>query len=438
MMMKKLSIGLAIILAGVSNEVLASRSCNPLLDVSVPSLCGGFTFGVTGLYWRPSVPYLDYALSFSTVSSVGSSYNSFDPDHDWGYKINVGYIFPCSGNDVQLTYTHYDQDESHHLTGPLLPSLTTPLVAPTFVAPITLDAITLAAGATLVSTTPVLPAVIFPGAILASDPVLTDLSVRAEFEHYSVDLDFGQRINVGSNFGLRWFGGLRYARMENKVQESFTAVTTTTLPTVTTAIGVVLEVAEAATPGIITADVSFDLAATQRNTTTQKVDFDGIGPHFGFEGNYYIGGGFGVVSSVSTGLIVGETDTSLSSQIRGDTGLTPTVVFTETGVAAPFITGEIISGGATTLTGIPSANFKYKNDTRVAPNLDAKLGLNYAYVFSNVSHSRLSVEGGYQVSHYWNTVDRVSLNGPITTLHGNRQTTDISFEGPYIGIQVQV
>src|SRR5688572_15601902 len=118
--MKKLTIGLAVLLSGVAiNSNAAVSSGTSPFNVCVPSLCGGFSIGLTGYWWRPSTAHLDYAVTypgatlptfdpligpdpfgpFDIVFGDGH-HHSVDHDHDWGYKINIGYVFPCTGNDV--------------------------------------------------------------------------------------------------------------------------------------------------------------------------------------------------------------------------------------------------------------------------------------------------------------------------------------------------
>ena len=70
------------------------------------------------MYWRPALSQLDYVLSYpdvgagSPISLDGGSYHNVYPSYDWGFTAEIGYSLPCSGNDVNLAYTHYDHD--HH------------------------------------------------------------------------------------------------------------------------------------------------------------------------------------------------------------------------------------------------------------------------------------------------------------------------------------
>jgi hypothetical protein len=84
-----------------------------------------------------------------------------------------------------------------------------------------------------------------------------------------------------------------------------------------------------------------------------------------------------------------------------------------------------------------SFDFKHPKDTRVVPNIDAKLGLGYTYQYCNCTRSTLTVEAGYQSSHYFKAVDRFA---PVDIFNksilNQANSVDMSFEGPYLSVQV--
>lgn len=456
--MKKLTVGLAVLLSGyAANSLAALPTGTSRCDVCVPSYCGGFTFGLTGLYWRASAPHLDYALSYPSFADdsflfTNGHYHSIDNDYDWGWKANIGYVFPCSGNDVNLTYTHWDNDETDHVANRdfafLFPTLTSAFsdgfIAPfgvvTFTGTATIAGV---AGGTFTAPTPIL--------IPFSPADVVSVSARSEFRNETWDLDFGQTINVGCNFKLRWFGGLRYTRLEHDLDVTHDfAVTETALAldpvliavTLTTTTGTAL-----VAPALIAPVV--DVAATLRDIVHQKSDFDGIGPRFGFDASYHLGGGFGVVGSLSTSLLVGEHEATFSERIL--TGGTITVVdATLTTIAigdaepgALPVSGELVTGPIGPVVLGPTFpdetfSFKHPDETRVVPNIDAKLGLDWTYQFCNCSRSKVTIEAGYMVSHYFNAIDRLSAVGAFTPDTRSRHTIDASFDGPYVGVQVNL
>lgn len=462
--MKKITVGLAALLSGyAANSLAALPNGTSSCAVCVPSFCGGFTFGLTGLYWRPSTPHLDYALTYPAFDPTGDflftngRYHSVDHDYDWGFKANVGYVFPCSGNDVNLTYTHWDNDDHDSVRdfAFLFPATTGPFFTPTgtfpapFVttAPITLSG-TLVAGVagTFTDEIPVgTPFVFF------FDPAdLTEVSAHSDFENHTWDLDFGQTINVGCNFRLRWFGGLRYSRLEHTldVTHDFAAVGTVVGPTLTSVAFTVVLGTAAGVTAVGTVIPVFDVAATLREIVNQKSDFDGIGPRFGFDASYHVGGGFGIVASLATSLLVGEIESTFSERI--ETAGVVTLDLAATTVDIGTVGGVVVTPGSTVVTApvgplavtpvfpVELFNFKHPDETRVVPNIDAKIGLDWTYQFCNCSRSKVTVEAGYMVSHYFNAIDRLSEVGAFDPELRTRHTIDASFDGPYVGVQVNL
>src|SRR5262245_41212188 len=107
--MKKLTVGLALILCNYAPTSLAT--------LSIPSFCGGYTFGIMGLFWKFSSSQFDYALTFPHVDKNllpifdNGTLHSVAGDYDWAFKANVGYLFPCTANDINIGYTYVDADD---------------------------------------------------------------------------------------------------------------------------------------------------------------------------------------------------------------------------------------------------------------------------------------------------------------------------------------
>lgn len=456
--MKRLTLGLAVLLSGyAANSFAALPNGGSRCDVCVPSYCGGFTFGLTGLYWRPTTDHLDYALTFPAVTVPEGSltddiifsngrFHRLDHNYDWGFKANIGYVFPCSGNDVNLTYTHWD-DSEHNRTDSFaagFPTTSAPFFAlggfPIDFPATTITFTTAVAGIIPALSVPLaLPAFTF--LLLPED--IAAISARSRFENHTWDLDFGQAISVGCNFRLRWFGGLRYTRLKHNLDvttefdpttgvfSTFDIITATGTPVTGTGIAVALSVSPV-----------LDVTATLRDIARQKSDFDGIGPRFGFDASYHVGGGFGVVGSLSTSLLVGETESSFSERLE----VTATAVLDTVGTTALTVAAAPLTISAVTsvdpallaLEPVATISFRHPDETRVVPNIDAKLGLDWTYQFCNCSRSKVTIEAGYMVSHYFNAIDRLSAIDAIAPEIRSRQALDVSFDGPYIGVQVNL
>jgi hypothetical protein len=489
--MKKLTVGLAILLSGYAAHSLASLPTgNPSkCSVCVPSYCGGFTFGVTGLYWRASTPENDFAVSFPSLDNdgrflfTGGNFNHHNHRYDWGWKANIGYVFPCSGNDVVLTYTNWNNSHNHHIgnNGFLLPSTTSIFNSTSILrdpddfgrffaaefGPVTYTgtaSIATPAGEVEGSFPFVAPTTL----LVPFDPSdIVGVHASSRFENNTWDLDFGQTINVGCNFKLRWFGGLRYSRIEHHAHSHIdfakTQVGSTLEPVLVTATFTITTVGTptATAPAIVTPVA--DVSVAVRDVVRQRSEFSGIGPRVGFDANYHIGCGFGVVGNISTSLLIGDTDAHFSERIEtaGTIAITPadlaatTIEFigplspstTSLGAGATPIAGAItgIEGVAagTTLFLDPTTpfehfSFRHPDQRRVVPNIDAKLGVDWTYQFCNCSRSRVTIEAGYMVSHYFDVVDRLSRADAFSPENRSRHVIDTSFDGPYVGVQVNL
>ncbi|MBA2655149.1 MAG: hypothetical protein H0U71_08815 [Gammaproteobacteria bacterium] len=353
-MIKKITLGLTALLSTVSINALASSNKAPF-DVTVPSYNGGFTFGLAGLYLRPSVDALDYGIVYpapAEVSATGQlrngSVQNVDPDYDWGYRANIGYVFPSSANDVSLSYTNYKNTQT--------------------------DAVKLKANEVFIATTA-------PFLVDATSVATFGSDAKFTTEYQAVDLDFGQHFNIGCNTHIKFLTGLRYVDLRNTFNANYEG----------------------------TLQLDDDAAAETFNiNTSQKSSFKGIGPRLGMDAEYSLGRGFGVVSQATTALLVGNSKSKFEQHAT--------------------LTND-------TLTITDVASFENPKITRVVPNLNAKLGLNYNVEFCNPSHTKMTVEAGYQVDHFFNSVDR--LNG-LGLSGAPRVITDTNFAGPYVGVQVRI
>jgi hypothetical protein len=454
--MKKLTIGLGLLLSGLASTAWAAYPTGTsACDVNVPSYCGGFTFGVSGLYWRPSSSHRQYGATvldedigdigqddFSILSRTRP--HAIDPNFDWGFRVNAGYIFPCSGNDIKLTYTHFNSSDNDTVAEFPLPSLAAidllqndPFFGPTL--------------AFTNESTPVvlvLPVnAIFDSAFFDTTSVSGSLSASSLFKNQTWDLDFGQAINVGCHFNFRLFGGLRYSKVQHDLNTTSEISATGTLPVPGTGEGGLIF--ENITVGVLEDPTSFfdsnivqesfllfnngdsttlTLAVEVEDILHRKSRFEGWGPRIGFDLNYQLCGGFGFVGSVATSLLVGHVNNEVNEHLIG---------------SGTFEDSENIVGFDVNLNTINFQNsffnsvddiitIHHPEETRVVPNIDLKLGVDYTYQFCNCSHTRLTVEAGYEVSHFFNAIDKFEIND----VSNQGKTLDVSFDGPYVSVQV--
>lgn len=353
--MKRLSIALAAI--GLTASALAAlpAATDPTL-VAVPQLPGGFVIGGTAYYLESSFSHgdLNYAsLNTGTTAFFSSELRSVEPGYDWGWGVNIGYIFPNTGNDVNLSYFYLDTDHHDSVNGP-------------FISLFNIDDIEIA-----------------PDSIILA-------RAKSSYSLNQLDLTVGQFIDVGCRLILHPNVGLRWARFERDLNSDY------------------FETEDDVAPFTID-DALF---------THEKSDFDGIGPLVGIDASYYIGLGFGAVAHFDSALLVGSLDTSTNAV-------------------------HVENFGAADQTSFVN-DFKADNIRRIVPVMDGKLGLDYTYVFNNAANSDLTLEAGWMVSHYFNTVDRLSTIVDDDTDPGNtvtivgRTTSDFGLHGPYVSLILHV
>lgn len=449
--MKKLVLGLSVLLSGfaaTSQASLPNGNTGPGC-VTAPTYCGGLNFGITGLYWRADAPQQGFATTFDNIS-LDFPFTAFGDDgrdqklhhkYSWGFQINLGYTLPCSGTDFELVYTdwsrEYFRDVDHVQVTPTVAQLGT------------FDVVTTGPVVQLFS--PGLGIVVsggfIPLPVLINDPnfEFIDISSRVfgktTLENHTWDLNVGQSINVGCNTRVHWYGGLRYSNLDGKFDRAQqTTFIGQGLPFVITAPGEIITTTGFPITG--TTALFAGLGVIVTDYLHEKSKFDGIGPRFGLDIDYRVGcSGLGLVADISTSLLVGEIESSFSedvtlagqfTNVNTGTGLVVTVPGVgPVGVVIPPQTANFTSD-----TG--PLSFTHPDQTRVVPNIDGKLGVDWSLQFCNCSRTQLRLEAGYMISHYFDAIDRSSPVGFGEPGFGRRQTFDLNFEGPYVSAQVKL
>lgn len=458
MAIKKLSICFTLLVTAYTSASFAAYSTvDSKYNVSIPSFTGSFIFGVYGLYWRPSVSQLDDAILYpssiaiedtETTDLVGGRYHSVDPHYNWAYKLDARYVFAFTGNDVALAYTRYNDSsmsEVKNSSNLIIPSVGSAFSAalgrseiPVFIPlPPTITLTGFSITATPITVTIPISAFFAPfivGELDADD--IDFVRANSSYQNRVWDLDFGQYINVGANLCLRLFGGIRYANLKHRLDVQYDAHSTQL------AFAFVPSIQLPQTDSAISVLIPFNVASALIDVVNQKSHFNGVGPRLGFDASYYLGGGVGVVGSLSTSLLVGEIDNSLQERIIVNATATfiPPAAIMTTDSDSPEITSTSEVSVTTLLAPevVTDSSFKYPDQTRIVPNFDAKLGLNFTYQFHSAPNTQLSVEGGYMISHYFHSVDILSGIGGAAPELFSRHTINTNFFGPYIGVQVSV
>jgi hypothetical protein len=274
--MKRLVIALAAI--GLSSAAFSAlpAATDPIV-VNIPELDGGFVIGLMGDYLQPSATNhdLDYA-SLNTGSGGNplnapheappfASYAKFiNPGYSWGWGANIGYIFPHTGNDINLVYSHLGTSDSASSTTAFPANL---------------------------SLNPSFGRFTFPFFV---SPIADFVSAKAEYTLNQVDLTVGQYINVGCRLRLHPNVGLRWASIDRDLYK--TAAGNLNI----TGFG-------HPAPQIIFTSLSYTISSHDDS------DFEGIGPLAGMDGSYYLGMGFGAVAHADAALLIGSIQDKLTS-----------------------------------------------------------------------------------------------------------------------------
>ena len=248
--------------------------------VLVPSQQGGFKVGIDALYLRPTSAGLDYATLATdpTDFPIGFESNAnatINPSYNFGVYAQVGYLFPCTGNDLTLGYTYLSGNSTDSIVAPPL-TISGNVAIPNgvvFVLPLT--------------------AVSFSSALSFSSA-----QGKLEYTLNVVDLEAGQRFASGP-YDMRMFAGLRYANIDSTLS---TLAAPFTLP-----------------PGIFGL-VNIFVSQNQEFNS----QFRGIGPRVGVDTRYCFGSGFGVDVDVSTALLVGNVNSHYNGSLTSTITTPPT------------------------------------------------------------------------------------------------------------------
>jgi hypothetical protein len=147
--------------------------------------------------------------------------------------------------------------------------------------------------------------------------------------------------------------------------------------------------------------------------TKDESHFSGIGPELGLDFSYQMFYGISAVGHFDSALLVGKIHSTLN------------VANIETNASTGALIEQVY------------ASIDNPSTRRVVPAMDAKLGLNYVYAFSDKCD--VMVEAGWLFSEYFNAVDVLAAEAFFTSgeITGHK-STDASLQGPYFSIAVSL
>jgi hypothetical protein len=386
-------------------------------EVNVPQNEGGLFIGASALYWQPSVSGndLDYAISQSGGNNTNQQIHNINPDYGWGFNVFTGYNFG-DGTDFILEYlqlrTYTNSTTNAPPGGSVVP-------------------------AHYFATNSALVYQNSQSGVLNQNNYDTYQSAysNVQINLEQGDLTVGQYINIGCADQLRLFAGLRYAQLEHDLTSNYSQNPTNAGNTylgsgvTTSSINITNGL------GVIPVTTSHGALQAEDDST-----FKGMGPVLGLSNTYYLGYGIGFIAGFDLGLLIGDVEDNLTLT-NYQAGITTTV--NDLGVLA-----SSTANGTENVTAVTVSN---SDARRVAPVLDAKLGFDYTY--SMQERGSLTLEIGWNISHYWNVVDGVNagasdadlvstsatpatngltlVSGTTNVTPGHRSNS-LGYQGPYV------
>lgn len=212
--------------------------------IKTPETTPGFKASAEVLYMRPSRGNLDFVIKDpDNDNNPEGNIGEIEPDYQLGGRFGLGYDLG-SGTEIGVQFTGLKSHDSESATASPSGSLW---------------GLWLHANASI------------------DDQNVDMAKARYDFEHYAIDLNARQKLDIGRHLGLSLEGGLRYASMNQ----------------------------------------DFDIVY-RRSTTEVAINsenhFSGWGPRLGVGLDWSVGYGFNVFSSVAGSVLMGDFDLSYHDQ----------------------------------------------------------------------------------------------------------------------------
>jgi hypothetical protein len=224
-------------------------------------LSPGFEFSAGLLILQPGANNLGYATvtTFLPLANPQWAVQVLDPDYQAGFCVGGRYVFPCSGNDIQINWEHLRTSDSTSV------AVSNPVTQ--WVSPFSQTG----------PSTSALPNMVGLFHLKAAQG-------QVDFDYDMVNVDVGQTVNIGSNTQLRLLAGLSCVRLREQLISTFyNDPTIDPTPPVTA-------------PG----DPSLK-SISLNNTST----YTGLGPRLGFTSTFNLSHGFSFVGQLNGAILAG-------------------------------------------------------------------------------------------------------------------------------------
>jgi hypothetical protein len=376
--------------------------------VTVPIFSGGFLIGASGLLMVPSAAdrttygalnTVKFAFSSHTINpsvltflSLGPlrSTNSLEtgPQYSKGFALHTGYRFPGTGNDVLINWNHLNTGHVAYSAASGVNLAIAPqgtFIDGNFITPFigNIDFLT-GLSSELGNTAP-----------------FTYVTGRSSTRWNTVDLSFGQHVQVGNVVDIRFASGLVWAQINNKLQAGYAGFN----PNQSTVLDDFDE---------FETTVDFHDSALSVNEESM---FTGVGPEIGIDGHYcYLDTDWSLAGHLGAQMLVGSIDSILRYTVFNNGSVTN---ITNTPFVVTDLSAELFSH-----------EMKDNQRFRLVPELDANLSIDYTYNFANPCPTSFIMKLGYEAREYFNAIR--SFND----INGNSlEATKMYFHGPFFTME---
>lgn len=350
-----------------------------------------------------------------------------DPDYQWGYTIGLAYFYQPGFSDIQLSYTRYNKNDQNTANQPedgsVFSALTSSVLPVTEIS----DSVFVSfLGAPLPNATA-------SGSFTVPDTQIFFIEARSQFDLYSLNLEFGQKVFDYYGFQLRFHTGLQWTNLSHRLIATATGGSGEDVTFELT--GSLVD------PNGLQTFVETGLLTFVNSEFThlfdEKSEFQGAGPCAGISAQYRLNG-FSLALNMTTALLIGEIRSScteiFNSTFSGVVSGTPTIVSTD----PDLVLTPSLAEGDTIVSGDDSlSNFKSPFLTRVVPNINLGIGLNYCSQIPCTS-SFLTFEVGYQCEEYWHSMDTYSSVNFANPGFRTHRIENSSLRGPYVRLKFSV
>lgn len=294
---------------------------------TIPTLEGGVTAVIGTFYAVPSADNTNYTYSRPSGTQDFTSINS-EADYDFGFEAALGYVFKNSAQSVELAFRDLNTSDTNGVDN------------------------------------------------ISQGPSHHDVSSDIDYHLRTVDLMFGQFVDLGQLVQMRFVAGLSYAELKREQSSD------------------ILELA---------ASRPVDIDIIDNN------DYKGVGPRIGVDARYDFGQGFGIVGSGSLAYFLGKLDNDYTfTKKAGDDP-------TETTSISDHVNNQAVM------------------------NFRGNVGIDYVYFFEDVQRSTIGIEFGYLIDYYDNAIantDVLNLLIPAAPVVADYDATvALSFSGPYLNLK---